>query len=87
MRPFFVLPLLTLAMVSNLAANAEDNASRVKKAVERSALNQRGTHPFHLKAVIAPSFERDKASGRTGEIEIWWESPTQWRREVRCAEL
>jgi hypothetical protein len=87
MRLFFVLPLLSLALVSKLAANAEDNASRVKTAVERSALNQSGTHPFHLKAAIAPSFERDKASGRSGEVEIWWESPTRWRREVRCAEF
>ena len=37
-----------------------------------------------MKAVLAPSYPRDKDSGRTGEIEIWWKSPTVWRREVRC---
>jgi len=46
-------------------------------------MNQAGTKPFHLKAVLAPSFERDKDSGRTGDVEIWWSSPTRWRREVR----
>jgi TonB-like protein len=63
--------------------HAEDLVKEVKKAVERSTLDQAGTKSFHLKAVLAPSFERDKESGRTGEVEIWWASPTQWKREVR----
>jgi hypothetical protein len=62
--------------------NAEDMAGKVKKAVERSTLNQPGTKPFHLKAVLAPSFERDKDSGRSGNIEIRWASPSQWKREI-----
>lgn len=62
---------------------AEDLAKEVKKAVERSTLDQPGTKAFHLRASLAPSFERDKESGRTGEVEIWWASPTQWKREVR----
>lgn len=65
-----------------------DNLTKdIKKAVERSTLDQPGTKPFHLKAVLAPSFERDKESGRTGEIEIWWTSTTRWRREVRSSEF
>jgi len=55
--------------------------------VERSTLNQPGTKPFHLKAVLAPSLERDRGSNRTGEVDIWWVSPTQWRREVRSPEF
>ncbi len=55
--------------------------------MERSTLNQAGTKPFHLKAVLAPSLDRDRASNRTGEVEIWWASPTQWRREVRSPEF
>lgn len=70
-----------------VVGRSEDMVGRVRKAVERSTLDQPGTKPFHLKAVLAPSFERDKASGRTGEVEIWWESPTRWRREVRSAEF
>jgi hypothetical protein len=68
-------------------AQAEDLPGLVKKAVEKSTLDQPGTKPFHLKAAYAPSFERDKESHRTGEVEIWWESPTRWRREVRSPEF
>lgn len=64
-----------------------DSVSQVKKAIERSTLNQPGTKPFHLKAAIAPSFDRDKDSGRTGEVEIWWMSPDKWRREIRSPEF
>lgn len=63
--------------------HAENLAKDIKKAVERSTLDQSGTKPFHLKATVAPSFDRDKESGRTGEVEIWWASPTQWKRELR----
>jgi hypothetical protein len=68
-------------------ASSENLAKDVKKAVERSTLDQLGTKPFHLKATLAPSFERDKDSGRTGEVEIWWASPTRWKREVRSPEF
>jgi len=44
--------------------HTEDLTNRVKKAVERSTLNQIGTKPFHLKAELAPSREQDKDSGR-----------------------
>jgi Gram-negative bacterial TonB protein C-terminal len=60
---------------------------RVRRAVERSTLDQPGTKPFHLKAVLAPSFERDKDCNRRGEVEFWWASPTRWRREVRSPEF
>ena len=67
--------------------HSENLAKDVKKAVERSTLDQPGTKPFHLRATLAPSFERDKDSGRTGEVEIWWASPTQWKRELRSPEF
>lgn len=79
----FVLAVCGLG-AGAVRSHAEDVASRVKKAVAKSTLNQKGTRPFHLKAVLAPSFERDNGSGRTGSIEIWWKSPTEWRREVTC---
>ena len=66
-----------------MLSHADDLAGKVKKAVERSTLDQQGTTPFHLSAEIAPSFERDKDSGRTGQIEIWWASPNKWRREIK----
>ena len=63
-----LVPLLSLYTT----ARAEDPVNLVRKAVARSTLNQPGTKPFHLKADFEPSFERDKDSGRTGDIEIWW---------------
>jgi hypothetical protein len=63
-------------------AHGEDFARVVGKAAERSTLNQPGTKPFHLKATLAPSFERDQQAGLTGDVEIWWVSPKQWRQEV-----
>jgi hypothetical protein len=79
----------TLAAITLLAniGHAENLVNNVKRAVERSTLDQPGTKAFHLKAVLAPSFERDKESGRTGEVEIWWTSPTHWKREVRSPEF
>jgi hypothetical protein len=65
---------------------AQDDASKVKKVIERSTLNQRGTEPFHMKAVIGPS-RADRGADRTGEVEIWWASPKKWRREVRSPEF
>jgi hypothetical protein len=70
-----------------MGVRSEDMTGRVRKAVERSTLDQPGTKPFHLRAVLAPSFEQDKESHRTGEVEIWWASPTRWRREVRSPEF
>ncbi|HET9365986.1 MAG TPA: energy transducer TonB [Candidatus Angelobacter sp.] len=80
---FLALLLVTLSF----KARSEDAAARVRSAVKRSTLDQPGTKPFHLKAALAPSRERDRDSGRTGEIEIWWESPTRFRREVRSPEF
>jgi hypothetical protein len=79
---------LVVALMGLSAFAAEKDPSElVKKAVERSTLDQAGTKPFHLKAVLAPSFTRDQGSNRTGEVEIWWRSPTQWRREVRSPDF
>jgi hypothetical protein len=83
-----VLCIAFLAMSAfSLHAIAENMVGRVKKAVDRSTLNQPGTKPFHLKATVSPSFERDKGSGRTAEVEIWWVSPTQWRHEIRSTDF
>ncbi len=76
---------LVLSFIS--LASAEDVSGKVKKAVERGTLDQPGTVPFHLKAIVSPSFARDKDSGRTGNVEVWWASPTQWRREVQSPQF
>ena len=82
-----LVAVLAIAVGMSASDDAEKDAKTVKKAVERSTLDQPGTKPFHLKAVLTPSFERDKDSGRTGEVEIWWTSPTQYRRELRSPEF
>jgi hypothetical protein len=89
MRPSIIalLALASLFVSSPLTARSEDATRRVTEAVKKSTLDQPGTKPFHLKAVLAPSRERDRDSGRTGEVEIWWQSPTSFRREVRSPEF
>jgi hypothetical protein len=87
MRKQWLIAAVSAMAVWPTSGHAENLANEVKNAVERSTLDQPGTKPFHLKAVLAPSFERDKESGRTGEVEIWWTSPTQWKREVRSPEF
>lgn len=79
----FIAILLSLSVT----VRADDAEKTIRKAVERSTLNQPGTKPFHLKAVVAPTLERDRGSNRTGEVEIWWASPTQWKREVRSPQF
>jgi hypothetical protein len=85
-RKWWIIVLAAMAVCPPVCS-AENLAKEIKRAVERSTLDQPGTKSFHLKAVLAPSFERDKESGRTGEVEIWWASPTQWKREVRSPEF
>jgi len=70
-----------------MLCHAENLVKEVKKAVERSTLDQPGTKPFHLKASLAQSRDRDKDYGLTGEVEIWWASPTKWKQEMRSAEF
>jgi len=94
MRPSTLraFPLLVAAFIASLTIPtpvfcAEDTATRVEKGVQQSTLDQSGTAPFHLKATYAPSLERDKSSNRVGEIEIWWQSPQHWRREMHSPEF
>lgn len=87
-RDLFRVATLSLALAGlSISVCADDPEKLVKKAVERSTLNQSGTKPFHLKAVLAPSVDRDRDSNRNGGVEIWWASPTQWKREVRSPEF
>lgn len=84
--PWACLVLATI-FASSLLSRADDPIKQVQKSVEQCTLDQRGTPPFHLKAVLAPSVATDKDAERTGEVEIWWKSPDEWRREVRSPEF
>ena len=87
MRTTWASSIALCLFALTVTARADDTIKRIQKAVEQCTLDQSGTHPFHLKAVLAPSRERDKDSGRTGEVEIWWKAPDRWRREVRSPEF
>lgn len=80
------LSVVAILDIYCLPARSKDLTEQVRKAIQLSTLDQPGTM-FHLKATIVPTDERDKYSGRSGEIEIWWASPSQWRREVRSPEF
>lgn len=80
-----ILTLFFLAATVPLV-HAQDYSAIVRKVVERSTLDQQGTKPFHLKAVLTPSHP-DRGADRTGEVEIWWASPTKWKREVRSPDF
>src|SRR5262249_8391900 len=84
-RIFLTLMLLNLLCCVHVAA--EDLSAQVKKAIENSTLDQPGTRPYHLQASFAPSQERDKVTNRVGEVEIWWQAPNKWRRELRSPEF
>ena len=87
MRRILLLMLALSVAVCATAARSEEIVKRVQKAVASSTLDQPGTHPFHLKAILAPSLDRDKDSGRTGTVEFWWKAPGEWRREVICPQF
>lgn len=87
MRTRWAFPILFSCFIWASLGSSEDLGKQIRKAAEMSTLNQPGASPFHLKAVLTPSLDRDKDTGRTGEVEMWWRSPSQWRREVRCPEF
>jgi hypothetical protein len=82
MRNLLVLAAVALCLSGSCNIHAEDGLKLAIKAAKKSTLDQPGTHPFHLRATVAPSFERDKGSNRTGAIEFWWKAPGQYRREL-----
>lgn len=84
---FFLATLLFLTISVLLSAKEKNPEDRVRDAAKRSTLDQPGTPPFHLKAILAPTGEQERGSSRTGEIEIWWTAPKHYRREVRSPEF
>lgn len=79
--------LFLAALTAAVTFGKSDDTKTAKKAAEASTLNQPGTKPFHLKAVVAPTLKSQGASKRTANIEIWWDSPSRWRREVRSPDF
>ncbi len=72
-----------LWMLCASSSFSQDSLALVRKAAEKSTLDQRGTHAFHLKATLALSSAREADSRGRGEIEVWWKEPGVYRRELR----
>ena len=87
MKRLLFAAVLTVSIAPASFSSAEDVSGTVKNTIEKSTLDQPGTRPFHLKATYTPTNVRDNESHRIGDIEIWWQSPTKWRREVRSPEF
>jgi TonB family protein len=87
MRTYRLLIILIAVFGFSVFARAsKDPIEALKRAVERCTLNQRGTRAFHLLAAIEPSHPYlSRQSSRSGTVEIWWVSPTEWRQEVRTS--
>jgi hypothetical protein len=79
--------LLTLFAASTITAFGEDWRDQIRSTVEKSTLNQPGTPPFHLRAELSSYRPGIEPTSRTGTIEIWWVSPTQWKREIESPQF
>lgn len=79
----FVLFAVFLAMP--LSIRGDDQIGKLKKTIERITLDQPGTRPFHLIATLAAA--RNADANLTGRVEMWWVSPTKWKREIRSPEF
>jgi hypothetical protein len=51
--------MFVVLFLSRFALHANNTAGGVKKAGEHITLDQPGTKPFHLRAVVAPTFVRE----------------------------
>lgn len=76
-----------LALVLNIAsAQGREKVSLAdlpKHAIEQSQLTEPGSQPFHLKARVFESTDRDNDS-HNAEIEEYWVAPDKWRRIVKA---
>lgn len=69
--------LLSCAGLAQQRAPLEDV---VKEAASRSTLAAPGAVPFHVQANISDEKTHDAQWNAT--VELWWQSPTVWRRQV-----
>lgn len=79
------LAVFTVGWMVHVSA-AQEVVKEVRRAVEKSTLDQSGTKPFHLKATIGP-LHSGGDDAKMGSVEIWWESPGRWRRELHSKEF
>jgi hypothetical protein len=69
---------------SVVSAHDIPSAELPKYAIEQSQLTLPGSRPFHLKAKVFESTDRDNDS-HNAEIEEFWVAADKWRRTVKTA--
>lgn len=76
--------ILLIGLCVNAYAQSPSTKAGLKdaigKAIAANSLTQAGSHPFHIRVVVAEA--ENPLSPYQGTIEEWWSSPTKWRREV-----
>ncbi len=77
-----MLRIILLSMVLVSSSLAKDSVSDLpRKAIEKSQLTLPGSHPFHLKATVYESTNRENDSFNA-TIEEYWVAPDKWARTV-----
>ena len=79
--------LFTLLFALMHSAFGQDWRDQIRSAVKKSTLDQPDTPPFHLRAELSPYRPGTEPTFLTGTIEIWWVSPTQWKREIQSPQF
>ena len=79
--------LFAVLAVPALLVFGGDWRDQIRSALEKSTLDQPSTPPFHLRAELSPYRPGIEPAYLTGTIEIWWVSPTQWKREIRSPQF
>ena len=80
---------LFAVVVTVARAQAKEKVSLAelpKHAIEQSQLTLPGSQPFHLKAKVFESSDRENDS-HNAEIEEHWVAPGKWRRTIKTADF
>ena len=75
-----------LACLCARAVGKVSLADLATHAIERSQFTLAGSRPFHLKAKVFETTDRDNDS-HNADIEEYWVAPDKWRRTVKTAEF
>ena len=78
--------IIAFLLLPSLCFAGDSVADLPKKAIERSQLTLPGSPPFHLKATIYESTDRDNDS-HNATIEEYWLAPDKWTRTVTAKEF
>ncbi len=80
MKILFAVTLLASAACATPADDSVSVADVTEKALQQSQLTLPGSKPFHLLSTIVET--TDPGSEPRAKIELYWLSPTKWRRTI-----